>query len=175
MPVAAPARVIDALNALLEAEVNSVFRFISDGSPYLSRATAEVRKPMSDCGQLSRQHAQELADMITSLGGVPLPRQLPRMEDQYMAYLSLKFLLPKLVKEKELIIMRYDNARRAIGDGFPELAREITRIEDQQTQYLQALKKAAHDITGGRYAKTADPSAPVKPGPKGSDAGPSAD
>src|SRR5438552_16894699 len=101
MADAAPAHVIDALNGLLEAEVNSVFRFISDSSPYLSRATAEVRQRMAACPEISRRHARELADLIVALGGTPTPRQMPRMEDQYLAYLSLKFLLPKLVTEKQ--------------------------------------------------------------------------
>src|SRR5439155_25518754 len=77
MAAAAPAHVIDALNSLLEAEINSVFRTINEGSPYLSRATAEVRRPLAACGQLSRQHAQELARLIESLGGTATPRQLP--------------------------------------------------------------------------------------------------
>jgi hypothetical protein len=151
---AAPAQVIDALNGLLEAEVNNVFRSVAEGSPYLNRATAEVRRPLSEIGQLSRKHAQELANLIDSLGGVPVARQLPRTEDQYLAYLSLKFLLPKLVTEEELLLQRYENARRAIGQGFSQVLAELDRILSEQRQYLDVLKKAAHDATGGRYNRS---------------------
>jgi bacterioferritin (cytochrome b1) len=175
MAAAAPAHVIDALNGLLEAEMNSVFRSINEGSPYLSKATAEVRRPMAECGKLSRQHAQQLANLIDALGGVPTPRQLPRTEDQYLAYLSLKFLLPKLVMEKELILRRYENAKRAIGPSFPQVQAELDRIMSEQRQYLDQLKKAAHDATGGRYSGNGDPSKPVAPSPKNSDAAPAAD
>src|SRR5437773_1512468 len=34
-----PVAVVDALNSLLEAEQSSVFRFMGEGSPYLSRAS----------------------------------------------------------------------------------------------------------------------------------------
>ena len=44
----ASAQVTDVLNSLLEAEQNSVFRFMDEGSPYLGRATAEVRKPLRE-------------------------------------------------------------------------------------------------------------------------------
>ncbi|HSV14537.1 MAG TPA: hypothetical protein VLI90_09765 [Tepidisphaeraceae bacterium] len=172
MASAAPAHVIDALNGLLEAEVNSVFRTINEGSPYLSRATAEVRLPLSECGRLSRQHAQELADLIDSLGGTPMPRQMPRMEDQYLAYLSLKFLLPKLVMEKELILRRYENAKRAIGPAFPQVIQQLDRITAEQQEYLDALKKAASDATGGRYNKPAGRNGNSAVSTDNSDAGP---
>ena len=59
------------------------------------------------------RHAGELADLIES------PRRRPRArvglsrEEQYLAFLSLKFLLPKLVDEKQLTIQRYENALAA--------------------------------------------------------------
>jgi hypothetical protein len=175
MATAAPAFVIDAINGLLEAELNSVFRFINEGSPYLSRATAEVRRPLMELSELSRRHARELADLIESLGGSPSPRQLPRMQDQYYAYLSLKFLLPKLVSEKQLILQRYENAKRAIGKDHPQVIQELNRIEAEEQQYVEVLKRAAHDATGGRYKGNGDPSEAALPGPKDSDAGASAD
>jgi bacterioferritin (cytochrome b1) len=172
MALAAPADVIDALNALLEAEVNSVFRFIEDGSPYLNRATAEVRLPMTELAQRSRKHAHELASLIASLGGEPQPRQTPRMEDQYLAYLSLKFLLPKLVMEMQLIIQRYENAIRALGNGYPEVIREVSRIREEKAQYLEVLKRAAHDATDGRYARSTDATSKPAAAPKNSDGKP---
>src|SRR5947208_16698725 len=101
-----PAAVIDALNSLLEAEQGSVFRFMGEGSPYLSRAAAEVRRPLAEMVTSTDRRAGELFSLIESLGGSPIPRGL-RPEEQYLAFLSLKFLLPKLVTERELTIPRY--------------------------------------------------------------------
>src|SRR6185295_16051871 len=93
--------VVDALNSLLEAELDSIFRFMEEGSPYLGRASAEVRRPLHEMVQSSEQHSAELYAMIESLGGTPTPRSI-RPEEQYLAFLSLKFLLPKLVDAKRL-------------------------------------------------------------------------
>src|SRR5947209_5437518 len=90
----APAAVIDVLNSLLEAEVNSIFRFMDESYPYLSRATVEVRRPLTEMVQTNQRQAGELSELIESLGGYPAPRSVAP-EEQYLAFLSLKFLLPK--------------------------------------------------------------------------------
>src|SRR3954469_25224389 len=102
MHAASPVAVIDALNGLLEAELNSVFRFMGEGSPYLSRASAAVRQPLLDMVQENQTHVMELAAMIDHLGGIPLPRSI-QPEEQYLAFLNLKFLLPKLAEAKRLM------------------------------------------------------------------------
>ena len=142
-PMTASAAVIDALNGLLEAELNSVFRFMGEGSPYLSRATADVRRPLAEMVATSDRHAAELSDLIESLGGYPLPRSL-RPEEQYLAFLSLKFLLTKLADEKRLMIRRYENALRSMGkEASPEIVRVLNgHIATHQGQ-LQILDKAA--------------------------------
>src|SRR5436305_6117283 len=87
--MAPPVAVVDALNSLLEAELNSVFRFMGNGSPYLSRATADVRRPLQGMVDESRRHADDLAHLIDYLGGVPVPRLGVQSEEQYLAFLSL--------------------------------------------------------------------------------------
>ena len=98
-PAAAPVAVVDALNALLEAEQNSIFRFMGEGSPYLTRATVEIRRPLQQMMDTSYRHCGQLYALIEHLGGDPRPRGL-QQEEQYLAFLSLKFLLPKLVDAK---------------------------------------------------------------------------
>src|SRR5205085_11955540 len=113
--------VIDALNSLLEAELNSVFRFMDEGSPYLSRATADIRRPLRQMVVATHRRAGELADLIESLGVVPTPAASLRSGEQYLAFLSLKFLLPKLVEEQKLLITRYENAMRTIPTAPPQV------------------------------------------------------
>ncbi|MGH7214949.1 MAG: hypothetical protein ACREIT_09315, partial [Tepidisphaeraceae bacterium] len=117
---AAPVAVIDVLNALLEAELNSVFRFMDEGSPYLGPATAEVRRPLQEMVDTNQRHAADLYALIETLGGVPVPRSL-QPEEQYLAYLSVKFLLPKLAEAKQLTIQRHENALRALPSAPPEV------------------------------------------------------
>jgi hypothetical protein len=146
---AAPASVIDILNGLLEAEVNSVFRIMESGHPYLDRASAEIRRPLQEMVAASHRRATELADLIDSLGGSPVPRSVAP-EEQYLAYLSLKFLLPRLVSAMELKIRRYENAINALN-GAP---REVTDLLNahllQHQQQLHVLQKAAELVAKTR-------------------------
>src|SRR4051812_10284404 len=122
----APVAVIDALNSLLEAQQNSIIRFMGEGSPYLSRATVEVRRPLQMMMENNLRRSRELYHLIEALGGSPRLHGL-QPEEQYLAFLSLKFLLPKLVNAKELIIRRYENALKAIGKGPPEVVALLQR------------------------------------------------
>ncbi|MDQ3440674.1 MAG: hypothetical protein M3478_10035 [Planctomycetota bacterium] len=144
MPQSAPVAVIDALNGLLEAELNSVFRFMDEGSPYLSRATVEVKRPLEAMVQTNHRHAGELANLIESLGGYPVPRSI-RPEEQYLAFLSLKFLLPKLANEKQFTIKRYENAMGAIGNGRPEVTGVLNDHIATHRRDLEILNRAAID------------------------------
>ena len=153
-PRSAPAAVIDALNGLLESELNSVFRFMGEGSPYLSRATVEVKRPLEEMVRTNQRHAGELSDLIESLGGYPVPRSI-RPDEQYLAFLSLKFLLPKLVDEKMLILQRYDNALRRIPDAPPEVLALLHRHQEECRAQLETLKKAAEDVIAASRAESA--------------------
>jgi hypothetical protein len=113
---AAPTAVIDALNSLLEAEQNSIFRFMEEGSPYLSQASAELRKPLGDMVLAGQRRILEIADFIERLGGVPMPGSI-QPEEQYLAFLTIKFLLPKLIQAETQMIERYENTLRALKDA----------------------------------------------------------
>jgi bacterioferritin (cytochrome b1) len=142
---AAPVAVIDALNALLEAELNSIFRFMGEGSPYLSRATAEIRRPLNGMVLEGQRHAAQLADMIDRLGGIPSPKSI-QPEEQYLAFLTLKFLLPKLAEAKKLTIERYENTLRAFKDASSDVTELLgAHIAEHQAD-LKILEKVAADL-----------------------------
>ena len=145
MAEAPSAAVIDALNGLLEAELNSVFRFMGEGSPYLSRATADVRRPLQEMVDTNARHVMELGTLIDALGGQPVPRSL-RPEEQYLAFLSLKFLLPKLVDAKKLTIRRYENAQRAIPQAPPEVRGLLAAHLAEHRAQLEQLERAAQQV-----------------------------
>ncbi len=146
-----PESVIDTLNGLLEAEANNVFRFVAESSPHIGRAEAGVREPIDELKQLSQRHTRELSDLIVSRGGTPQARHRVRPEDQHLSFLSLKFLLPKLVTEKDLILTRYENAKATIGPGFPDVVATLERIEEEQRHWLDVLGRTAEAVTGGKY------------------------
>jgi hypothetical protein len=174
---AAPAGVVDVLNSLLEAELNSLFRFMGEGSPYLSRATVEVRRPLQEMLLAERRRAGELADLIDSLGSVPTPVVGIRRDEQYLAFLSLKFMLPKLVQEKRLHIERYENALTGLN-GAPTVSPEARSLLNAHLAELRselaALEHAAAQVAGPSKANAKDPSEPAAGTKAGSDAGPGA-
>jgi hypothetical protein len=137
--------VIDALNSLIEAEVGSIFRFVGEGSPYLGRAGAEVRRPLQEMVERNDRHAAELAALVHRLGGEPAVPLAVRAEDQYLSYLSLKFLLPKLVDAKELMIQRYENVLRVVR-GQQEIREILERHLAEMRADLDVLRKAAGDV-----------------------------
>jgi bacterioferritin (cytochrome b1) len=145
----APVAVIDALNGLLEAELNSIFRFMGEGSPYLSRATAEIRRPLSEMVNAGNRRSMELAEMIDQLGGLPLPGSV-QPEEQYLAFLTLKFLLPKLADAKRLTIERYENTLRALADSPAQVIALLRAHLAQHRADLHVLEKAAADLRAAK-------------------------
>ncbi|HLL88669.1 MAG TPA: hypothetical protein VK324_05160 [Tepidisphaeraceae bacterium] len=145
-----PVPVIDALNALLEAEQSSLFRFVGEGSPYLSKATADVRRPLAGMVASNAANVQTLADLIERAGGVPSGRRTVG-EEQFLAYLSLKFLLPKLVEAKELMARRYENAAKSIGPLAPADVRQALQdITAQHRADLQVLEQATAHVLSAK-------------------------
>jgi hypothetical protein len=116
----APVLILDTLQSLLDAEQASIFRFMREGTPYLTRATVDTRKQIEQIAAASDRHAAALADLITSLGGILRPEPV-HPANQYLSFLTLQFLLPKLAQAKRDTIERYENARRALPLAPPEV------------------------------------------------------
>jgi len=139
-----PLATVDALNSLVEAELNSLFRFMGEGSPYLSRATAEMRAPLLGMVAESERHAEEIAALIESLNGVPSLRSV-QPEEQYLAYLSIKFLIPKLVNDKKLMIERYENVITSLPGANPAILAVLKNHIAEHQADIAVLEKAAAD------------------------------
>ena len=137
-----PVAVVDALNSLLEAEQGSVFRFMGEGSPYLSRASADVRRPLQEMVAANQRYTMELARMIQQLGGEPVPRRL-QPEEQYLGFLSLKFLLPKLAEAKRGVIERYENTLRAVRGAPGEVVGLLKGHLARHREDLAVLESSA--------------------------------
>jgi hypothetical protein len=143
MTMTAPVAVVDVLASLLEAEQASVFRFMSEGSPYLSRASAEIRRPLGAMVDATERRIADLGYALDSLGVVPPSMSHVRPEDQYLAYLSLKFLLPKLVTEKQVMVQRYQNALGALSDEASSEVRALLEAHLAELKREEAILEHA--------------------------------
>jgi bacterioferritin (cytochrome b1) len=137
-----PAAVIDILNALLESQQNSIIRFMGESSPYVGGASAAVREMLRRLLDNNLKRAEDLYRLIEKLGGRPRPRGL-QPEEQYLAYLSIKFLLPKIIDAKELIIRRYENALLSLQNAPPEVTEAFKKQLAEHRTELEELKSAA--------------------------------
>jgi hypothetical protein len=138
----APAFLLDALQSLLDAEEASIFRFMRRGTPYLTRADADTRREVEAMAEASDRHAAELAELITRLGGTIRPAPV-QSENQFLAYLSLQFLLPKLAEAKRRMIERYVNTLRALGDAAPPEVIEVLNAHLAQHRHDLATLELA--------------------------------
>jgi hypothetical protein len=88
------------------------------------------------------RRAVELGELIERIGGTTHPRPV-QPENQYLAFLSLKFLLPKLAEAKRTTIERYENALRAIKGAPAEVIGVLERQLGEHREDLVALEAAA--------------------------------
>jgi hypothetical protein len=137
----ASALLIYTLQSLLESEQASIFRFMREGTPYLTRATLETRRQVERMAADSDRHEAALAGLITSLGGLLRPAVV-HPDNQYLSFLSLKFLLPKLADGKRSSIERYQNALRTLKGAPAEVTDVLNAHLAEDRTDLAILEQA---------------------------------
>jgi bacterioferritin (cytochrome b1) len=141
-----PIRVTEVLNDLLDDELNSVFRVLADNAPYLGRSAGAIRQPLAEIEKSCLRRANELADLIVALNGTPIARGL-QSQQQNLGYLSLSFLLPKLIAAKEIAVQRWTTALSAVTNRSTRakalLENQLYEHEIQLLQLMRAAKTIA--------------------------------
>ena len=141
--------VIDILNGLFAKEQNSMVRFLADASPTLTRTEGEIRRPLVDMVKTHTRHCSELYRLIEYLGGIPINPQ-PQPEEQYMAFLALNFMLPKLVSTRKDTISTLTKALATLAKAPAEVKSLLqAHLKDHQRE-LAILEKAESHIAPGK-------------------------
>lgn len=147
MVTTASVAIIDTLNSLLEAELRSALSLMGEGSPFLRSAPPDVREALREMSDANARHCDELSKAITDLGGTPVSRAAAQPEEPYLGYLSLRFLLPKLVDELELKIRRYDNALGAHPKTAPPQVPALLKSQqNDHRQQLEVLRQKSQEV-----------------------------
>jgi bacterioferritin (cytochrome b1) len=133
---------VDVLNSLIETEQRSIFRLMGDDSPYLREASPAVRRVLEEEKEASYRHADELARLVRQLGGQPI-ESARTARPPMLEFVSLRFLLPKLVEAKELLVRYYENALHALGSDDPEVERVLRRHLAEHQEHLAVLRDAS--------------------------------
>lgn len=134
--------VVDVLNSLIETEQHSIFRLMGDDSPYLREAGPAVRRVLEEEKEASYRHADELARLVRQLGGQPIESRRTSRPPM-LEFVSLRFLLPKLVEDKELLVRYYENALHALGGDNPEVEQVLGGHLAEHQAHLDVLRDAS--------------------------------
>jgi hypothetical protein len=106
--------IVDLISDLLQGEQAGAFHFMTEADPYIKRAEAEMRRPLLEMIANTIRREGELAAILDELGSTPPPPAVSK-ENQYLAFLSVDFLLPKLKESKLASIRNYEKAIRIAG------------------------------------------------------------
>lgn len=134
--------VVSILSNLLRLEQAGIFHFMADADPYLNRGAAAIRSSLDQMLEADQKRELEMGEMILDLGGTLRPPPVSP-EQQYLAYLSMGYLLPKLVAARELTISRYESALSAVGGPGGQAAAMLANHLEQLRGELYVLQQAA--------------------------------
>ncbi|MBV8781772.1 MAG: hypothetical protein JO353_10280 [Phycisphaerae bacterium] len=136
---------IDALNELLDAELNSAFAFLEKSTPYLDRTHASLHHALHKMAANSQRRAKRLIDLIESEGASPMVRGLQPSE-QFISYLSIQYLLPTLIEAKQRDIQRYQQAREKMRGPIAVLlddmiVEQLVELEDLKSSESRSTNR----------------------------------
>jgi hypothetical protein len=144
-----PIVVLDVLQSIHEAEQASVFRLMGDAAPPVAPVPPRVQEVLRGLYEANVRHVHELAAEIRRLGESPRARRPAELtsDESYLRFLSLQFLVPKLVREKQLMVERYENALRALPKELPAGIPDMLRRQlAEQVANVDALQAAVEKV-----------------------------
>ena len=134
-------QLLDVLRRLLESEQSGVFGFLAAADPYVSRASASIKRLLQRIVAEQAQRMTELGAWVEELGGVVGPLR-PTLEHQHLAYLSFEYLLPRLRDDKARSIGAYEKAIAVLGHDEDGIAAMLQGHVESHRRDLEALHKA---------------------------------
>lgn len=114
MTIANTASLADQLCSLLAEEQDSVFVFLARCGSYAGKR-GDLARLVCEIAQSSNSRAAELWQLLDELEAPPRPCGV-HADRQYLAYLSLQFLLPQLLQAERDVLGRCETARAAAAE-----------------------------------------------------------
>jgi hypothetical protein len=127
------------LNDVLIALHRSLLQYMVEAWPWSEEQAASVRAVVAGEAESQAETAEGLTELLRDRG---FPVAFGTYADfSNLNYVSLDFLLKRVVKNQEGVVAACESATGALAD-FPEdaeLAREITDSERERLQHLKSL------------------------------------
>jgi len=123
--------VIAVLRGLLGAERSSVVRFMGSAEIYAGRGEAGRLHAVEQLSAACSRHEAELVAMIEELGSPPGFAPVPT-DYQYLAYLSLEHLRPRIIEAARDALARYEAAIASLDLDHPS---QVAALKAQLADY----------------------------------------
>lgn len=137
------------LNELLDIEMYGSLATLLRSDPYVDPPLAQFYAQLRPIAEQASSRAAALSVLIQDLGGAPAERPA-RVGEQYLSFLSLRFVLPGLLAHAELDVRRYEEALRALAPARPAVERLLQSHLAEHRRALQLLRAAATDAAPAR-------------------------
>ena len=137
--------IVALLDGLYTAESRSFFRYMETWSPYTTAATMKLRTAVRGMMRRSFEHADRLAKLVESLGGVTTPGAFAE-SNSHANYTSWANLMPRLLASKQDTVSRYAVAILRLNDAVADEAakanirRELAAMLDEHRADLATLQ-----------------------------------
>jgi len=129
----------EILDRLLAGECGDAFGFVSEAEPYVGRSGAAGWHRIQRMLAAGKRRQALLASHLEDLGATPRPA-CSSAANQYLAFLSMEFVLPKLIEAKQRSIRSYEQAIAEAGDSNAAVADLLATNLEEHRQELQVLR-----------------------------------
>lgn len=135
---------VDILNELLALEEECLPDRLVESTLFISRLAVEDAQTVQDMVAVSREHAAGLSELIDQLDGTPGPR-IVFADSADLHYQELHFVLPRLLREHEALIRKYESAARQLPPDTSAFAL-VDRILRRHKDSLEKLRKLGEKV-----------------------------
>ena len=131
-------QVTATLEQLLRSSETNIVHFLPDAYPYIQAGAPDIGPVIQAMVTGDHRREGELAGLIDDLGGVLAPPPVST-EQQFLAFLEVGFLLPKLADARMALIAQYDQAMAAVSSA-PVVVAVLQAHRAELAKDLDSLK-----------------------------------
>lgn len=140
-PTSADPSVMACLNKIFQAEMAGIHRYLQYSFTIMGHNRIPIQKWFREQAAESMDHAVEIGEKITALGGQPKPA--PQTVDE-LGKVSLNDVLEKSLSHEAAALELYKELARLAGDdiALEELARGFVRAETEHVEQVRKMLRS---------------------------------
>lgn len=127
------------LNRLFADEYHSLTETVLNAAPYVDESMKDAEAVLKKIVEEEKEHARQLGELIYRLDGVP-DTESYNTDIGDINYLSLRALLPRIIRFKQEQLERYQTMVKECGIGLDEVRSLMRRLANATAEQLKALE-----------------------------------